>query len=325
MSVQFGLRMAALCTAAWLGLAAAGSVHAQAGTPAARSAQSDCQREAARRGYTVLATRNYQQYKDGWSLDLQARDYAGRVSWGSCFVETRTGDVSLYGFGWGSGGGGGGSGSPYEFNCASVEGKYRECQLPVNGRARLVKQKSAAPCVQSRSWGQRGDRVWVDDGCRAKFEVVVAGGGGGGGVGGGYVECRSEQQKYRECSIARGYVGRLASDDSGGKCRNAGAWGTRDGLIWVNYGCKGRFELLRSGGGSGGSSGGGNTGQQRRAAVQCRTQAARDGVSVRSVTPPQLRGSFWETTVQGTRGGTNVRAICRYYPNSNRAQLFYGN
>jgi len=37
--------------------------------------------EAERRGYTTLATRNFQQYKDGWSLDLQARDRAGRVSW----------------------------------------------------------------------------------------------------------------------------------------------------------------------------------------------------------------------------------------------------
>ena len=61
-----------------VGPGAASGVQAQA----QRSAQSDCAREAERRGYTTLSTRNFQQYKDGWSMDLQARDRAGRVSWG---------------------------------------------------------------------------------------------------------------------------------------------------------------------------------------------------------------------------------------------------
>jgi len=94
------IRTIAFAAVLWMGIGAASGALAQA----QRSAQSDCAREAERRGYTTLGTRNFQQYKDGWSMDLQARDRAGRVSWGSCFVETRTGDVSLYGFGWSSGG-----------------------------------------------------------------------------------------------------------------------------------------------------------------------------------------------------------------------------
>jgi hypothetical protein len=309
------LRTAAVAAVLWVGLGAPAGALAQA----QRSAQSDCAREAARRGYTTMTARNFQQYSDGWSLELQARDRAGQVSWGSCFVETRTGDVSLYGFGW-SAGGGVGAGNPgnlFEFNCSSTQGKYRECQLPVDGRARLVQQKSDSPCIQGQSWGQRGDRVWVDRGCRARFEVTFGGSGQ-------RVECRSEQQRYRECPIARGYIGRLVSDESGGKCRGEGTWGTRDGLVWVNLGCKGRFELVRAGGGSGGGvSGGGNPGQQQRAEVHCRNQAAREGVSVRSVAPAVLRGSYWETTVEGTKGATRVRPICRFYPGANRAELFY--
>jgi hypothetical protein len=306
------IRTIAFAAVLWMGIGAASGALAQA----QRSAQSDCAREAERRGYTTLGTRNFQQYKDGWSMDLQARDRAGRVSWGSCFVETRTGDVSLYGFGWSSGGIGnaGGTGNLFEFNCSSTESKYRECQLPVDGRARLIRQKSDSPCIEGQTWGQRGDRLWVDRGCRAKFEVVFGGGGTGQ-----HVDCRSEQARYRECPIRRGYVGKLISDNSGGKCRNAGAWGTRDGLVWVNQGCKGRFELVRSAGGSGG----GNPGQQQRADVQCRNQAAREGVSVRSIEPPVLRGSYWETTIDGARGGGRVRAICRFYPGGNRAELFY--
>jgi hypothetical protein len=292
---------------------------APASEKAQRSAKGDCEREAMRRGYTVLQTRNFQQHQDGWSLDLQARDYRGRVTWGTCFVETRDGEVSLYGFGWGGSTGGGASGA-FEFYCASVDHKYRECQLPVDGRARLVKKKSDARCIEGRDWGQRRDRVWVDNGCRAKFEVTRIGGGGGGGQA-AQVECRSDNGRYRECQIARGYVGRLVRDDSGGRCRNQGAWGTRDGLVWVNYGCRGRFELQRSGGGGWG---GGNPGQQQRAEVQCRNQAQREGVAVRDVTSAVQRGSYWEATVAGSRAGKKVSAICRFYPSSNRAQLYYG-
>jgi hypothetical protein len=306
-----GLAFAGL---AWLGLLGSGT--SLADSPAQRSAQSDCQREAARRGYVVIGTRNYQQHKDGWSVDLQARDPAGRVSWGSCFVETRSGDVSLFGFGWGGGGSGGSGGNRFEFNCASVEGKYRECQLPVDGRARLVNQKSDAPCVQGRSWGQRGDRVWVDDGCRAKFEVSVGGGGGGGGSG-QHVECRSEQQRYRECRIPAGYVGKLVSDDSGGKCRNSGAWGTRDGLIWVNFGCKGRFELVR--GGWGGGSGGSGPARAERA---CLAEAERQGLRVQQQSTPRPISGGFGMQMQVRRGNGPLRsAYCQYWTGSGRAQI----
>lgn len=143
-----------------------------------RSVQNECQREVGRRGYTVLTTRNFHKDGDGWSLELQARDHKGRVTWGTCFVENRSGDVSLYGFGWG----GSDAGSTFDFYCASPDFKYRECQLPVTGRARLVKKKSDASCVEARDWGQRNDRLWVDHGCRGDFQVVRQGGGTGAPV-----------------------------------------------------------------------------------------------------------------------------------------------
>ena len=141
---------------------------------ATRSAQSDCEREAQRFGYKVVSTSNFRQLKDGWQLDMRVRDSRGNVRDGSCFVETRSGDVSLYGFGPDPG-------LPVnqtiQFNCASIEGKYRECQTPIDGPVRLVRTNSEARCEKGKSWGQRGDRVWVDRGCRAKFEVTGGGGG----------------------------------------------------------------------------------------------------------------------------------------------------
>lgn len=279
---------------------------------APRSAQSDCTREVERRGYRVVSTGNFQQFKDGWQLDVRARDQAGRNVNGSCFVETGSGDVALFGFGWG----GGAPADRYEFTCASPDHRYRECQLPVDGRARLVKRKSDAPCIEGQSWGQRGDRVWVNRGCRARFEVVRSGGGGGGGSG-QQLDCRSQNNRYQECTLRQGYDARILRDYTG-RCRKDSTWGTRPGVLWVTSGCQGRFEQVRSG--SGGS-GGGNPGQQQRAEVQCRNEAQRQGVEVRHVAPATRQGNFWTTTVTGKLRGQNVQASCRFDPSSNRATL----
>lgn len=233
----------------------------QAPAAQTRSAQSDCVREANRRGFTVLDTSNFQQFRDGWSIDLRVRSQRGQVTNGSCFVESRTGDVNLYGFGWGYDDDGD---DRMQFNCASVDLKYRECQLPVNGRAVLVKRLSDARCVEGQSWGQRGDRIWVNHGCRAKFEVTRTGGGGGGAS---VLDCNSDGGRYRECSIGAGYFGRLVRDNSNGRCRENSTWGTRNGVVWVTDGCRGRFEKKR-----GNSGGGGGSGQQ---VFDCRSSDGR--------------------------------------------------
>jgi len=284
---------------------------ASAKATAERSAQSNCVREVERRGYSVVSFGRFEQTRDGWQIDIRARDHRGRTTDGSCFVETRTGDVSLYGFGWG----GSGSVDRFEFSCASKDDRYRECQLPIDGRVRLVKRKSDAPCTEGRSWGQRGDRVWVDRGCRAVFEVTRGGGGPGGS--GQFVECRSQNQRYQECAIPRGYEGRLVRDYTG-RCRKDSTWGNRTGQIWVTSGCQGRFQLVR-GGGHGQPDD--NTGQQQRAEVQCRNEATRQGMQVRRVGQALFQGAYWEAAVDGKLRGANVRATCRWYPRQNRAEL----
>jgi hypothetical protein len=111
-------------------------------------------RDVTRRGYTVLNTVNFQQYANGWRLDLGVRDPHGQATTGICLVAGRSGQVSLQGLPAQTGGGGDG----FAFDCSSVDGKYRECQLPLDGAARLVKRFSHAPCDEGRTWGQRGDR-----------------------------------------------------------------------------------------------------------------------------------------------------------------------
>jgi hypothetical protein len=209
-----------------------------------KSAQNDCARAVASRGYSVISSRNFRQQPDGWQLDMQIRSPQGQLSSGSCYVRTSTGAVSLTGFD-GTFGPGGGGGANMTFDCSSDGAKYRECQLPVDGRARLIKRYSKAPCAEGTTWGQRGDRVWVDRGCRARFEVVRGGAGGDGGQAG-----------------------------------------------------------------------------QQAAANACRTEAQRQYITVRSISAPQWRGSYWQAAVYGILRGQSVVADCRVDPRTNRAALF---
>jgi Protein of unknown function (DUF3011) len=286
----------------------------QSTEPQTRSAQGDCVREANRRGFTVLDTSNFQQLRDGWSIDLRVRNQRGQVTQGSCFVATRTGDVNLYGFGWGYDDGGD---DRMQFNCASVDMKYRECQLPVRGRAVLVKRISDARCIEGQSWGQRGDRIWVDNGCRARFEVTRTGGGGGGGGGGANtLDCNSDGGRYRECAIGPGYFGRLLRDNSNGRCRKDSTWGTRNGVIWVTNGCRGRFERVR--GNAGGSSGSGPA----QAEQACRNEVQRRGGHIlqQDAAVAMPGGYRVQLRVRMPKGETRYVA-CTYSSQSGQARL----
>jgi len=287
-----------------------------------KSVQSDCIREAQRRGYQVLSTRNLSQLKHGWSMEIQVRDARGRVQSGTCFVEKKSGDVSLYGFGWS---GYSGSGNDFEFSCASSDERYRECQLPVDGRARLVKQRSDAPCIEGRSWGQRGDRVWVDRGCRARFTVEPRGGGWGGGQGQQRTEaaCRSEAQRHG-----------MHVQDVGTAEWNQGArfWmttvrGTYQGRR-VTAGCRWypdrqRTEMNFGQGwvsGGGGWSGGGNASSQAQRA--CLNEADRQGYNViRHETPYPTQHGYGMYLKVKRAGGPAVEGYCRYHRNNQRVQL----
>jgi len=62
---------------------------------------------------------------------------------------------------------------PIQLRCDSNGGRYQMCQVDVgrNGRVRLVRRVSDARCDEGRSWGWNRAGVWVDDGCRAEFQV----------------------------------------------------------------------------------------------------------------------------------------------------------
>ena len=54
--------------------------------------------------------------------------------------------------------------------CYSTDERRRTCAWnPRWGRPVLVEQVSDSACIEGRSWGYAGDRIWVDRGCRARF------------------------------------------------------------------------------------------------------------------------------------------------------------
>lgn len=57
--------------------------------------------------------------------------------------------------------------------CESHEYRYNFCATGPIRDVQLVEQRSQAPCIQGRSWGWRGDGIWVDNGCEAAFRVRV--------------------------------------------------------------------------------------------------------------------------------------------------------
>jgi hypothetical protein len=59
------------------------------------------------------------------------------------------------------------------FRCESSDGRPQFCRQHERGDVRLIRQLSRSPCVEGRTWGREADGVWVEQGCRAEFEVAV--------------------------------------------------------------------------------------------------------------------------------------------------------
>lgn len=152
-----------------------------------------------------------------------------------------TGYGSLYPYGNG--------GTGRKITCASQDGQYRECRSNFAGMAQLTKKLSSSDCVADRDWGQRGDLIWVNNGCRAEFTDVGTGQWNGYGDNGGYsnaysVNCASNNGQFTTCGWNRNY-GRpqLLHQDSSNDCVEGRSWGYdyERGVVWVDRGCRGLF------------------------------------------------------------------------------------
>ena len=162
--------------------------------------------------------------------------------------------------------------------CESRDGRTAYCRMDTRGGVRLVRQFSDSACIRGRTWGVRGDAVWVTRGCRARFAGSPYGDNryygyddrydsnydrdyyddrryddrryrdpryddryGNNGYG-RVVRCESRDGRYNFCRTSgyadRAQIRRVFSDAS---CRLNYSWGYRNGGVWVDNGCRAEF------------------------------------------------------------------------------------
>jgi hypothetical protein len=153
-------------------------------------------------------------------------------------------------------------------SCSSDDMHLHTCAVGPNHGVRMVRQRSDSPCERGRSYGVRGNQVWVDHGCRADFEVLIGNDRGGRGPYGrndrdrddGYrdgrgdrgpgpgartfaVVCGSNDMHLATCAIGPNSGVRLLRQMSESPCREGRTFGVRGNQLWVDRGCRAQFEV----------------------------------------------------------------------------------
>ena len=58
-----------------------------------------------------------------------------------------------------------------QIECSSFDGRYTMCRTDTGRGVTLIRQLSKGNCVQNQSWGFTREGIWVDRGCRARFQI----------------------------------------------------------------------------------------------------------------------------------------------------------
>ena len=136
--------------------------------------------------------------------------------------------------------GNGWGGNSQQIRCESRDGRYQECRKPYKGTVYLSRQLSNQSCIEGRTWGQDKDRVWVNGGCRAEFQV--RGNGNGGDWGGYNVTCTSRNNQYKTCTWDRSRGTPRLVERLSGRCTERYDWGYDNNRgLWVANNCSARF------------------------------------------------------------------------------------
>lgn len=128
--------------------------------------------------------------------------------------------------------------------CESSNNTRSTCRVDARNRLVAINQQlSDNPCILGRSWGVSSDRdeIWVDNGCRAEFQV------GGATVSAGAfarsIVCESQNNGRNECAADTSYGVQLVRQISDNECMRGTGWGFDEDGIWVDRGCRAEFVL----------------------------------------------------------------------------------
>ncbi|MET0755301.1 MAG: DUF3011 domain-containing protein [Pseudoxanthomonas sp.] len=166
--------------------------------------------------------------------------------------------------------------------CESRNGSYQSCPVDTRGGVVLSHQLSSQGCWQNDTWGYDRNRIWVNNGCRAQFEVGGRSSSGNkdnavaaavvvGLVGAAILasnknkrdhdndddyqpdnwggprttfECGSRDNDFSYCSNGRvrGHV-EVYRQLSRSACVFGQSWGMDRGQVWVDRGCRAEFAV----------------------------------------------------------------------------------
>jgi hypothetical protein len=157
----------------------------------------------------------------------------------------------------GSGGYPGGGSYTTRMTCESQTAARQQCPIAGATQIRLARQLSTNPCRLNDSYGIGFGYIWVSSGCRGEFDVTVSGAPGSGtGVptndtglpsSSGLPDrltCESKNLERAECRIRDGAPQvQLIRQLSSAACTRYITWGLKPGVLWVDKGCRGEFEV----------------------------------------------------------------------------------
>jgi|GEM_PF-5387104 len=132
--------------------------------------------------------------------------------------------------------------------CASEDYQRTHCAIDTSRGVKLTEQLSKSSC--NGNWGYGTGFVWVDEGCRARFNSIELekpsnADNTGQSVAAPVrqtVTCASEDYQRTTCPLdtIQGIV--LLRQLSRSSCANN--WGYGDGFVWVQNGCRAEFGAI---------------------------------------------------------------------------------
>jgi len=104
----------------------------------------------------------------------------------------------------------------------------------------VIRQHSRSACTLNRSYGYANGQIWVNNGCRATFEVCSC-------ANLKEVDCDSSSFRFQSCSVPGivTYV-QLKEKRSSSACTKDLTYGISQASIWVDNGCRGRFYVCHA-------------------------------------------------------------------------------
>jgi hypothetical protein len=139
------------------------------------------------------------------------------------------------------------------------KGSRRICRVDNIGSVVLKHQRSISSCTEGESWGYTRDAIWVDNGCRADFQVSNRRNDRDRDA-----DRDRDRNRDRDQNRDRDRGGPLICESQGGRqfcpadtrfgvklarslgrrdCVEGSSWGFNDRGVWVDRGCRGEFTL----------------------------------------------------------------------------------